>query len=349
MRFKFGILSLIAFNSLNAVGVETAGLSGLQSGPIGDGYVFIPTEQLGEEIRLETTKITGKEKTAGNTLKFTGETLNLNVATGLKATESVSVLIQIDHEKHTIRGKGGNQKLTHKSTASELRVGPNIWIGDLLIGLQGSALLLGEDILSSEDPSLKTEIKTDAVTIPRLRLYTGIRSGSVSAMVRSLLYNHGSATRSTSTTTSTSKRHVKRRTAAESSIDTRIEFDSQFSLAGSVTFIDAERASDDNKNSYFTYGIGGLYSVSTALSLAGGMHYTDPHYKRGPDASVIEDNLGGLHLDLGTRYTWKSSAISFDAGYTLPEPAEYQTDQSRNAVNIERTQWMLALGLKTAL
>lgn len=112
-----------------------------------------------------------------------------------------------------------------------------------------------------------------------------------------------------------------------------------------VIYVDAERASDDNKNNYFIYGIGGLYAASDALSLAGGMHYTDPHYKRGADASIVEDNLGGLALDLGSKLIWDASTVSVNVSYTMPERAEYQEGVGRNSVTLQRAKWVLTLGL----
>ena len=349
MRWTFRILPLIAFYSTPVMAVETVGLRGLQSGPIGEGYVFESTEHIAQEFHLSSTSITGKEKSVGQTIKFKGETLNLNLALGFKATDNISIVFQVNLAKQTLRGESGTQKKTHKATSSEMRVAPNIWIGDLLIGAEASALHLGKDTLTTAGEGTNAETTTEAVTIPRLRLFTGIKSGTVSVMLRSLLYNHGNTTRTIKSQEVTSNRNIKRRTAAETSIDTLVAFDPKFSLAGSVTFFDAERASDDNKTSYFSYGIGGLYTPSPPISVATGLHYTDPNYKRGSDASIIDDNLGGLRMDLGVIYIYSRATISLHAGFALPESAAYQTDESRETVSIERAQSILAIGIKTVL
>jgi hypothetical protein len=343
------ILYLFAFYSLPAMAVETAGLRGLQSGPIGEGYVFESTEHLAQELQLSSTRITGKEESVGQIIKYQGETLNLKLASGFRATDTISIVFRVDLEKQTLRGESASQKKTHKASSSEIRAAPNIWIGDLLIGAEASALHLGKDILSTSDASTNTETTTDAVTFPRLRLFTGIKSGTVSAMVRSLLYNHGNSTLTTISPLGTTKRNTKRRTAAETSIDTKIDFNQKFSFAGSVSFVDAERASNDSKNSYYSYGIGGLYTGSPTITVAMGLTYTDPHYKRGADASIIDDNLGGLGINLGARYNTNIAIISFETSYIDPESAEYQTDISRNNTAIERARSIFVLGVKSVI
>lgn len=345
MLTKLLVLSALAFGSAQVLAIETVGMRGLQIGPSGEGLVFAPVTKTEAELNIEAATLEGEKKNGNITTKFKGQTIYLTAATGFTTSESLAIQMQLDHQQHQVDGTSSLTKTNHESTASEFRIGPSFWRGDFLFGVHGSALYLGEETLSSGSD----RVKTDAVTIPRLRLFTGVSSGSVAAMAKTLLYNHGSTTRTSSSPSGDTKRNIKRRTAAESSIDTHIQFTPAFGLAGSVTFVDAERVSDDNKNSYFTYGVGGLYRATAAVSLAGGMHYTDPFYKRASNASIIDDNLGGLRLDIGTRYKLESTLLSFGAGYVLPENTRYQTGTSRSIVKLKRTIWVLALGISQNL
>jgi hypothetical protein len=334
-------LSILTLLTPNLMAFEEVGMRSFQSGPVGEGFVFAPQRGTEVEVLAIGATTTGQEKKNNGTEKFQGDELRIAAATAFQATDTAQIYLQLNHTQRHISSKDNNIKSTFKANDSEFGAGSNVWIGDFLLGVQTSALHLGQESKSAGN----LDVTTNAVTIPRLRLFTGIRSGSVSAMARSLLYSHGETTRTTKQLSTEEKQNIKRRTAAETSIDTRIQFDPLFSLAGSVTYIDAERASDNNKNSHFVYAVGGLYSATETLSLAGSIHYTDPHYKKGADASIVDDNLGGLVIDIGSKFIMAAATTSFNVSYTLPEKAEYQADASRDSVTIERARWALTIGL----
>ena len=164
---------------------------------------------------------------------------------------------------------------------------------------------------------------------------------------RILLYNDArTQTTVTSPTEGTVRTNSKVRDAAETSLDGRLQMSPQFAFSGSLTFVDAERASDDrDRRDYFIYSLGGIHVASDWLTLVGGLRYTDPHFKDDEDASILMDNLGGLRIDIGTHYRLHSSNLTFGLGYTVPELVTYTNSQTFEKVKIERSELDLALGL----
>jgi hypothetical protein len=329
--------------------IESGGQRGLQTGPAGDGAVFQTIGRTDLEANLGIGTLTGDVRTGENTQTISGSTTTLTLATGYGLNENLNFTIELNRKSTEISAETSAEssatpvvtsKLTHSQT--QISAGPALWIGNTLLGAHASVTSWGKE--KYRDGTSVTTI--DSAQIPRVKTFIGIRTGSITAAVRSVLYNDARVKRTvyTEVNGTTTKDH-KRRMAAETSLDARLQL-VQFTFAGSLTYINAERAADgpDNRD-YFIYGFGGHHMASEWLTLVGGLQYTDAHYNNAEDASIFYDNLGGLQVDLGLHYLIENYICTFGLGYTIPELLTYRNAESTEDTKIERGLWDLNFGV----
>jgi len=324
---------------------ETAGLRGLQTGPIGEGVAFVDLGPADLEFLMRFVSTNGSESYGEEDRSISGQTNHLALASGFAVNDDLDFIVQISRSQTEFSGESISDTIgtaTLSKDRTEISAGPSLWFGNLLLGAHASMRSYGKEKIRVGE----TSTTIDAAILPRLKLFSGLRSGSVTTMARILLYND-IRTRSTTYSPESGfvKKKVKKRDAAETSLDGRLQINPQFAFAASLAFIGAEQASEDKSaQDYFKYSFGGIHTASEWLTLTGGIHYTQPYFKNASDASIFSENLGGLRIDFGFNYTLRDYIGVFDIGYTIPELATY-TDEQGGDIETERAEWDLLVGL----
>jgi hypothetical protein len=329
----------------DAMAVEPAGLRGLQRGPVGEGVAFAHYGLADGEVLFRLVTIDGDERLGDDTRRVDGETVTVAVGSGFAVNPDLNFSLQLLHTRLGVTSELSTDPVVESdltSDATELIAGPSLWFGDFMLGAHASVLALGK----ARDEVGDATTTLGSVMMPRLRLYAGIKAGVITGMARILVYSDARAKVSGETADGESfDSDVKRRNAAESSLDAKIQLDERLALAGSFGYVGAEQAARGALTDYFTYGLGGLYVAAPWLSLAGGARYTQPHYEDDADASVIADNLGGLGLDIGAYYSVEAVTANFGLNYTIPQLVSYRDDENELDVELERSRWDLTTGL----
>lgn len=342
-------LTLLIVHGGTASGVEAGGQRGLQTGPAGQGVAFqkLGRTDLEASVRIATLK--GDERTGDETTSISGNTNELSLASGYGVSDNLNFSILFVRSSTELSGESSIEPVTyskHSRASTTISAGPALWAGNLLLGAHASVSALGKEQYK-EGSSV---ITIDPALIPRIKLFSGMRTGSVTAQVSSLLYNDARVKQTVYTDDAgTVRKDYKRRLPAETSLDGRLQLD-QFAFAGSLTFVSAERASGDLASSdYFIYGFGGQHMPAEWLTLIGALSYTEPHYKTDEDASILADNLGGLRINIGLHYILESLIGTFGLAHTVPELVTYRASGNSEDTKIERGLWDLELGVISKL
>jgi hypothetical protein len=345
-RSLFALLvSFLAQPILIAEAVESGGQRGLQTGPAGDGAAFQNIGRTDLEASLGVGTLTGDVRTGDNSQTIAGNTMSLALAAGYGVNENLNFTIEFNRKSADISGETSDTPSVSSSLTrshTQIAAGPALWVGNTLLAAHASVTSWDKE--TYKDGS--TVVTTGSALIPRIKTFLGMRTGSITAAVRSVLYNDARVKRSVYTDTDgTVTKDHKRRMAAETSIDGRLQL-TQFTFAGSLTYVNAERASDDqDSRDYFIYGFGGHHMAADWLTLVGGLQYTDAHYNEAKDASIFYDNLGGLQIDLGLHYIVQNLTGTCGLGYTIPELLTYRSEGSTEDTKVERGLWDLEFGV----
>lgn len=341
--WHFGLMASSILGSNPATAFEAAGVPALQLGPVGEGVAFTSYQEVETEVQARLLTLTGEERRGTRHSSLSGQASEVALGAGFAVTKDLQFVMRAMHRQQDVSLHADSDQPTSPGTpeslqgrrdqVSEILAGPSLWFGPLLLGAHASILALGEEHLETET----TEATYAKATMPLMRLYAGLRSGPITAMVGARLYNdvHADA-------------DAKRRSPAEVSFNGRLAGGGSLSplqVGGYLTLVQAERASDGTLNDYFKYGAGGLYRAVPWLALAGGLHYTDPHYRDDVSASSVAGNLGGMRIDIGAHYSWLQTTANFGLGYSVPQQASYADATTGEKSRLERAEWDLALGL----
>lgn len=335
---------MLALSSLPVQAFEAGGMPALQIGPIGEGVAFMELGPATGEGMLRLITVSGDERRDDQSQRLEGQGAEVAAASGFAVNPNLDFVIRVSHMRLTIKGDGdaviGSVKAHSDST--EIIAGPSLWFGDLMLGAHASVLHYGEQVIETGD----AKVTNGTVSMPRLRLYTAARAGAITVMARALLYNDArTSSKGIGVDGEGVDKDIKRRSAAETSLDVRLALAKDLAFAGSFGYIGADRATDGIETDYFVFGAGGMYTAAAWLSLAGGVHYTQASYASDSEASVVRDNLGGLRLDIGSHYKLQDLTVNFDMGYTIPKLVAFEDADTGSAIKIERAVWDVALGM----
>ena len=348
----------------------------LQHGPIGDSPQFTDIKDLEVETMLQTNQVWGKyqiNEDPDKQVRAFGYKVHAAAGGGwapskdLLLTAYVNATIASDFDERQTRGEKDatfdSGLYRHEFAVFGLyKANPVVFGGSV-----GLLVMGGEDRLfkySENGSSTQNFQETSRAGLPMLRLFGGITTKPFDGTLGVRFFSMGD-----SVVTSYDKEDGKktgeydivRRNPGEVYLDGRIKLPDGF-IAGSFAYVLQGQASeqinefstkynqvgtvktrltgDDRRNDdQYRIAVGGRYEPIKSLGLLGGLSYLSSYYAKPEYASVEQENLGGMRLDMGGEFSFKPFNGYIQMGYLIDSKVS-STNKSddRNVSRIGETQ-----------
>lgn len=349
-RLKLSVCALLAVlaplacvGGTRAEAAEIAGLSGLQSGPLGSGPGFRLLSRFDTEVFAAWEQASGRELRDGRRDESRAVTSLLAAGFGLGVDKTFSFVGSISGAVYEYKAPRFPSRAGTSVAGSLLSIGggPALWLGDVFLAGQASVLSYGRESSTFTDEFGEKDTVADPVAFPVLTLYGGWRKAALVVVGNAKLYNDGTTSRRLEGAEPSAE---KRRSPPRIGLDARWSASEKLRIAAAAAIVGAaqaetvgDRAPSSQVSDYGTAAIGGLYEAAPWIAVAGSYRYTEAAFANSESAATACGNLGGSRVELGFQYRELALSAQLGASYTVAPAVDFVTAGGK--AHTEETIW----------
>lgn len=364
------------FSPSLAQAAEFGILRPLQHGPIGDSPQFIDLKGLEAEALLQTNQVWGKYQInddADRQVRAFGYKAQTAAGAGwapaknLLLTAYIHATLASDLDERQTRGEQ-DSVFDSGLYRHEFAVFGVYKAQPVILGASVGLLVVGGEnrLFKYTDGASVTQSYQEAsrAGLPMMRLFGGVTTKPFDGTLGVRFFSKGDSVVTAydkENGKKTAEYDIIRRNPGEVYVDGRFKLDDGF-VAGSFAYVLQGQASeqvnewsvrytqdgtakfrltgDERRNTdQFRVAVGGRYEPTKTLGLLGGLSYLSSYYAKPEYASVEQENLGGMRLDLGGELEFKPFKSYLQMGYLLDSSISASNKgDGRSATRLGETQ-----------
>ena len=314
----------------------------MQQGALGDGPAFVSLPKPVAETELTYTEKKGVDQSGDDEAHAKRRTINLGAGTAVPIGGHFAFFVAAHGGTTAFDSKTTDTpttSITQDVAQGDFGAGPSLRLGPYSLGGFAAMRFFGKETRRVTAPEDDVAVAVDAVVIPTLMLHAGFHGDGVIAVARAKLYNDARtnvrkavAEGPPGSRPETSKDDGKRRSPGELAMDLSLSAGPEITLAAGAAFIGTARAAESfarersRADDRTRLSLGGLMRAAAWFSISGAISYVTAGWNKVQDASLLEDDLGGVRVDLGTHTDMGGFILDAGVGYVVSETVDYDNE-----------------------